>query len=78
MATSFAINDKIRVIGGEKEYIGKTGVIIKDGDKQRIPAGFRKLGEGFKTEEGQQQWVIMLDNKHETKVILEDNLEKIS
>ena len=79
MGTNFAINDKIKVIGGLEEYIGKTGVIVKDGGVPNIAVGFRKLGEGIKSiKSGRHLWVILLDDTYETIVLPEDNLEKIS
>ena len=73
----FKIGDKVKLVRMPDEYNGKTGVIIKDGSKQGIPTFSRKLGEGFKTEEGQQQWIVMLDDTNEPIVVPDINLEKI-
>ena len=72
----FKIGDKVRITGYLDEYDGKIGRIDRDAGKQ-IPTFSRKLGEGFKTEEGQQQWVVMFDDTNEPLVIPEVNLEKI-
>lgn len=79
MKTDFTIDDKVKIIGGLEEYIGKTGAIVKDGGVPNIAVGFRKLGEGIKSRKGDRHlWVIMLDNTNETLVLPEDNLEKLS
>ena len=74
----FKIGDKVRIVRWLDEYNGKKGAIIKDGCKQRIPTGSRELFKGFTTEEGQQQWVVMLDDTNDTVVVPEVNLENIS
>ncbi len=76
----FKIGDKVKLVKMTtrlNKYNEKIGKIIKDGGKQRIPTGFRKLGKGFTTEEGQQQWLIELDDPKKTIVLPEINLEKI-
>ncbi len=77
MVANFAVGDKVR-IRGEKGFENKTGLIIKNLDKERIPKGVRKLGEGFKTEEGRQQWLVKLDVTQEEVTVLEENLEKLT
>jgi len=79
MNTNFSVGDKVKIIGGPEEAIGKTGAIVKDGGEPNIAVGFRKLGEGIKSvKSGHHLWVIMLDETYDTIVLPEDNLETIS
>lgn len=74
----FKINDKVRLVRMSDEYNRKTGIITGDAGKEKIPVGTRKLGECFKTKDGQQQWIVMLDDTNGTMVVSEANLEKVS
>ena len=79
MGTSFAVGDKVKIVGELEEYVGKMGEIIKDGGFPNIRVGFRKLGEGIKGRKSMQHhWVIMLDDAGQTIVLPEGNLEKTS
>lgn len=73
----FKILDRVKIVRWLDKYNGKTGIITNPASKQQIPTGFRELGKGFKTEEGQQQWVVTLDDTNEPIVIPKVNLEKI-
>ena len=76
----FKIGDKVKIIGGyEKQHIGKTGTILKDGGTPNNPAGWRSLGKGIKDiKMGRHLWVVLIDNTDITIVLPEDAIEKIA
>ena len=75
METNFAVGDKVRIVGkiADEEYIGKTGVIIKDGGFQK--GGNRNLGEKYKN--WLHQWVVKLDDTSKELFFFDGSLEKI-
>ncbi|MBA7696427.1 hypothetical protein ES703_105075 [subsurface metagenome] len=78
MGTNFAVGDKVRIVGeiAGDEFIGRTGVIIKDGGRSNEP-GVRKLYEGWKLKTGPQQWIVKLDDTGNEVAFFEGALEKI-
>ena len=79
MGTNFAVRDKVRIVGeiAGDEFIGRTGVIIKDGGRSNEP-GVRKLGESFEDNTGPQQWLVKLDDTGKEIRFYEVNLKKLT
>jgi hypothetical protein len=73
METNFAVGDKVKIVRGLEECVGKTGIIIKDGGFQK--GGSRKLGEEYKN--WLHQWVVKLDDTGEELAFFDGSLEKI-
>ena len=75
MGTNFNVGDKVKIVGriADDKFIGKTGVIIKDGGFQQ--GGFRRIGEESKN--SLHQWIEKLDDTGDELPFFDGSLEKI-
>ena len=75
METDFVVNDKVKIVGtiADNNFIGRTGIIIKDGGFQR--GSSRKIDEEYKN--GLHQWIVKLYDTSEEVPFFDGSLEKI-